>query len=209
MYWNPAALVTLTEPQSQATYHDVFSLGLARYTSVSFAWRPVTEEATVVRDTIRVHIRRDRGAAIGGSIGLLAVDLEGDSYYELSPALALALPLRGGAAIGFSARYFRTSSSLDGVSANGYAAEVGVHQRFGDRVNLGLTFRNLIAELNWHDGGNESLPRELGAAASVRLLRRVLAAGGERPRSLQPRARGGVIAEPVGTRRGLGGTPSW
>lgn len=176
--WNPATILTVKEPHTQATYHDVFSLGLARYSSLAVAWRPATEELVMEDDSIRVVLHRDRGVGVGISVGFLSVDLDTDSYWEANPSLALGVPLHGGASIGFAVRYMRSSSTLEGVSANGYAVEVGVHQQTGP-VGLALALRNLVAELDWSEGGNESLPRELNLAISYRLSRRLmLAAGG-------------------------------
>lgn len=176
--WNPAALATIGETHLQITYQDVFGLGLARHTSVSFATRPVAEEIATRGDSLYVVTSEATRPVYAASLGVLVVDLGDESYWEFAPTLGFAHYIAPGTAIGASARYLRASSTLDGVSATGYAADAGIlqHMPFGARV--GVAFRNLLGQLNWKEGGEEPEPRELVASAALPVGSRVTLLGG-------------------------------
>ncbi len=197
MLWSPAALIRVTEPHLQATYQDIYGLGLARYSSVAVAWRAGREEVGVSGDSIRVTLRQACGAAYGLSLSALAVDLDGETYYEFSPSIGIAQPLSRRSTIGVTARYLRASSTLADLSAMGYALDLGAHTQLHDRLDVALAMRNLLGRLSW-DGREESMPRELSLAAaapvnpSLRLL-----AGAATDLAEEPADRFNLAAEAV------------
>lgn len=170
--WNPAALATVAETHLQATYHDVFGLGLARYTSASLAVHPVVEELVTRGDSIAVVTSPAPGPVYGLSIGALVVDLEEESYWEFTPTLGIAHRLDSGTAVGVAARYLRASSTLTGVNATGYALDVGILQRLPRDAALGIAFRNLLGRVKWEEGREEVEPREVVGSLALPLTAR-------------------------------------
>jgi len=166
MLWSPAALADLRLPHLQATYHDVYGLGLARHTSLAFAWRSGHEETRVIGDSIQVVSHRSTGPAFGVGLSALSVDLDGETYHEYAPAVCFARSVGPRAAVGVTARYLRASSTLPEVRATGYSFDVGVQVRPHDRVGIAASLRNIIGRLSW-DWREESQPREVVVAAAL------------------------------------------
>lgn len=170
--WNPAAIIDVTRPELTASYHDVFGLGLARYGDVAFAWRPSRDDVTVSEGKIRMSSGFG-GPAFVFTASALTVDLGEERYTEVSPGAGIALPLGTGGAFGAVARLLRASAGLDGVSATGYAVDLGIVQPVGPFVRLALSARNLLGRLSWKEGDEETMPSEWAGALSVRPHRRV------------------------------------
>ncbi len=179
-YWNPASLIRVDRPHLQATYHDVYGLGLAHYTSLDLAWRRGSETLSESGDTLYVTTRPADGWAYSVGIDVLALELESDSYNEFRPSVTVAAPMAGGGAVGASVRYLRASSSLREVSATGYAFDVGIHQPLTDRIDVGIWIQNLLARLSWKAGREEPQRRETGGAIAFRPASRIkLGAGAQ------------------------------
>jgi hypothetical protein len=176
--WNPAALVELARPHLQASYHDVFGLGLARHSSLGFAWRAVHETVEMTGDSIRVRAAPRAGTAFALGVSVLDVDLEHEAYTELAPHLAIARRLTPSTCAGFTARFLAVTSSIDGVGAQGYALDVGAAHEFLARHRVAIAIRNALAALSWDYGGDEPLPREvvLSGLASAHPRLRLLGA---------------------------------
>jgi hypothetical protein len=165
--WNPAGLAMVSRTELQATYQDVFGLGLARHTSVSVAVHPVTEELVTRGDSLAVVTSHAPGPVYGVAVGVLVVDLDEESYWEFTPTVGIAHRLASGTAVGAAARYLRASSTLDGVSATGYALDVGVIQSLPRDAAFGVSLRNVLGRVSWKEGREEGEPRELIVSAAV------------------------------------------
>jgi hypothetical protein len=176
--WNPAALVELARPHVQASYHDVFGLGLARHSSLGFAWRAVHETVEMTGDSIRVRAASRAGTAFALGVTVLDVDLEREAYTELAPHLAIAQRLTPSTCAGFTVRFLAVTSSIDGVGAQGYALDVGAAHEILARHRVAIAMRNVLGALSWNEGGDEHLPREavLSGLASVHPRLRLLGA---------------------------------
>jgi hypothetical protein len=174
--WNPASLVLIPSAEIQATYHDLYGLGLARHSSLRLGWRRGTERASLDGNRIRLSTERDAGPAVGVGLDVLGVDLGEETYTEYRPSLTLAAPLAGGGSIGASAHYLRASSGISGVRATGYALDIGLQQPVG-RWRASVTFHNALGRLSWKEGQEEDRPREATVALATNVSRVTLAAG--------------------------------
>jgi len=164
--WNPASLVLIPRAHLQASHHDIYGLGIARYSSLHLAWRPGRETASVEGGSIRVAAERAAGSAIAAGIDILGVDLDDETYTEHRPSLTWATPLPGGGSLGAAARYLRASSGIPGVHATGYALDIGVQQPLGP-ARASVAFYNLLGRVSWPEGHEEDRPREIAAALGM------------------------------------------
>lgn len=194
--WNPAALATIHETHLQVTYQDVYSLGLARHTSVSVAVRPPAEEIATRGDSMYVVVSDVARPVYALSLSALIVDLGDESYWEFAPTLGFAHRVAPGTAVGAAARYLRAASTVSGVGATGYAVDVGVLQDVALGARVGVAFRNLFGRLSWKEGGEEPEPRELILSGAVPIGSRVSLLGGAATRlSDTPTERWNVATE--------------
>lgn len=177
LLWNPATLLTVREPHLQATYHDVYGLGLAHHSSAILAWRQGREVTTVRGDSVYVAVERDAGMAYAVGLQATAVDLDDESYFEYAPTVAAAFPLAPGCGVGVAVRYLRAATDIENVRATGYALDVGAVHGFGDVARVGVSMRNLLGRLSWNHDREEDQPRETSGALAVHPIDRVWVAG--------------------------------
>lgn len=177
LLWNPAALLSVTEPHLQATYHDVYGLGLAHHSTATLAWRKGRETVAVHGDSVFVSVQRDAGPAFAVGFEVTAVDLDDENYFEYAPTVAAAFPVAPGSGVGVAVRYLRAATEIDDVRATGYALDIGVMRSFGTRARVGASIRNVLGRLSWNHDREEDQPRELAGAIAVRPIDRVWLAG--------------------------------
>jgi len=177
LLWNPAALLFVTTPHLQATYHDVYGLGLAHHSTATLAWRRGRETVSVHGDSIRVTVERDAGAAFAVGLEVTAVDLDDENYFEYAPTVAAAFPIASGSGVGVAVRYLRAATEIDDVRATGYALDVGVVRSFGAWGRIGGSIRNLLGRLSWNHDREEDQPREFAGSVAVRPVERIWLAG--------------------------------
>jgi len=158
LYWNPAALFFQTGRGIEASYTDLYGIGLARRSYLTFGVKTVIDEPSFEGNKLVVREDRQSGAAYAVGLQSLWLDLEEDGYSEFS--------IDGGAAWGYGDRLSAgvslsglfVSSNLDDVSAYGYNVGLGVVWRITSREHLAVSFPHLFSRLFWSSDSNERLP---------------------------------------------------
>ncbi|MBM3316269.1 MAG: hypothetical protein FJY75_00310 [Candidatus Eisenbacteria bacterium] len=156
VYWNAARLVDLDAPAAAVGYADLFGLGLARHTTLHFAFplrgRSVSWEA----GRFRAAPGASRGA-LGVGLQTTRIDLDPEAYAEYDLAVAYARRGPWGLAWGATGRALAVRADLTGVGATGYAGDLALGRALGDRASVALVLRSLISRLAWDNGTSESL----------------------------------------------------
>jgi hypothetical protein len=88
----------------------------------------------------------------------LFLDLDENSYSELSVGGAAAWGYGERLAVGLALRWLFISSDLDDVSAFGYNVGLGVGWRYSERERIGLAVPHLLSRLFWKFDSTERLP---------------------------------------------------
>lgn len=158
LYWNPATLFFQTERLIEATYSDLYSLGAAQRSYLSYGWKSSFEIPDYDGD--RVVISRDdrSGPGYGFSVQSLFFDLEDAAYTEFSLGAAAAWGYGDRLALGASARGLLISSDLDQVSAWGYDIGLGMAWHYSQKERIGISVPNLLSRVIWTFESTERLP---------------------------------------------------
>lgn len=158
LYWNPATLFFQQGRTAQASYSDLYGLGLARRTYLTVGWKSVLEEPRFVGN--RVEVRRDRqsGPAYAFGLSSLFLDLDENGYSELSLGGAAAWGYGGSFALGMSARTLFVTSDLPDVGAFGYDLGIGLAWQFARGERLGVSVPHLLSRIFWRFDSTERLP---------------------------------------------------
>lgn len=158
LYWNPATLFYQRGRALQASYTDMYGLGLARRSFLTFGIKTLIDEPTFRDNKVVVRKDRESGAAYAFGLQSLFLDLEENGYSEFS--------LDGGAAWGYGDRFavgvrasgLFISSDFDNVSAIGYNLGFGISWRYSTRERLAVAVPHLFSRLFWDFDTTERLP---------------------------------------------------
>ncbi len=169
LYWNPAALHYQTGRSVEASYADLYGLGLARRTSLTFGTKAVYDVPRFVRD--RVEVRRDTASGPGYAFGVqsLFVDVDGGGYSEIAVGGGAAWSYGDRLAAGVSLRGLFVSSDFEDVSAIGYDLGLGIGWQYSSRERIALAVPHLMSRLFWRFDSTERLPLGVAAGWSRRL----------------------------------------
>ena len=164
-YWNPANLAFLPASEVAIDHADLFGLGIARHTELGLAWRRIPTRR-VLRDGRLVEEPRGGQLGFGFELGVTTVDLDPETYTELAPAFSVAGRLASGIGAGGTLRILRASSDLAGLSATGYALDLGLALDRGTAWSAGATAKNLVSTVSWSDDTSDHLPASLAVGAA-------------------------------------------
>lgn len=156
-YWNPAGLYFMRGRQAQVSYDDLYGLGLAHRGWIGLANKRSHDEPVFQDGRLALVPDGGRGNAWALSISSLFLDLGTESYSELAPGFSLAGGFGRDLSFGVTLQYLRASSSLDGVSASGYNATVGIMAGLPGPARAGLSVRNLLSNVSWKDRPSDTL----------------------------------------------------
>lgn len=158
LYWNPATLFFQTQRSVEASYADLYGLGLARRTFLTLGLKTVIDELRTDGDRVVVE-RDDRsGAAYAFGLQSLFLDLDENGYSELSVGAAAAWGYGDRLAVGLSLQGLFVTSDLPDVSANGYNLGIGVAYRHAEHARIGISAPHLLSRVFWKFDSTERLP---------------------------------------------------
>jgi hypothetical protein len=159
LYWNPAALFFQKGKTLEATYMDLYSLGAAQRSSISYGWKK-TFDLPYFQEGDRVSVRRDdqTGPAYAFGIQSLFFDLDDAGYSEISLDAAAAWGYGERLAVGLLGRLLLVSSDFDEVSAIGYNFGVGLAWNYSSRERIAVASPSLLSRLFWKFDSTERLP---------------------------------------------------
>jgi hypothetical protein len=162
LYWNPALAFHQTGRSLEASYTDLYGLGLARRTFLVFGTKTVLEVPRFDGD--QMVVERDTRSGPGYAIGLesMSLDLDENSYSELSLGGAAAWGYGDRLALGLGLKALFVSSDLDDVSAVGYDLGLGVTWSQSEHERIGIGIPHLLSRVIWKFESTERLP--LGVA---------------------------------------------
>jgi hypothetical protein len=171
LYWNPAALYYQPGRTIEATYADLYGLGLARRTSLTFGTKSVYDVPQFVRD--RIEVRRDAmsGPGYGFGIQSLFVDVDGGGYSEVAVGGGAAWGYGDRLAAGVSLRGLFVSSDFEDVSAIGYDIGFGIGWQYSQHERIAVAVPHLLSRLFWRFDSAERLPLSAAAGWTRRLGR--------------------------------------
>jgi hypothetical protein len=158
LYWNPATLYYQKGRSLEASYSDLYGLGLARRTFLTVGYKSVIEEPRFSQDRIVVRTDKETGPAYSFGIQSLFLDVGENGYSELSLGGASAWGYGERLALGVAVRALFISSDLDDVGAFGYNIGLGVSWRHSGNERLGLSIPNLLSRVFWKFDSTERLP---------------------------------------------------
>lgn len=158
LYWNPATLYFMKGRTVEASYSDLYGLGLARRTFLTLGLKTAIEEPRFQGDRVVVRTNRETGGAYAAGIQSLFLDLDDNSYSELSLGGGGAWGYGDRLAAGISARLLFVSSDLEDVSAFGYNLGLGAAWRLSSRERLGVSIPHLLSRVFWKFDSTERLP---------------------------------------------------
>lgn len=166
LWGNPAGMLDARAREAEASYADLFDLGLISHSSATLIW-PLLPREIAWRGG---HIEAQRGqAAPGTAIGLglssLGTDVDVDRYDETQFALGIATRGPADVAVGFTYRFLWAQSTIENFGAQGHAIDFGLRRPVGPLV-LGLAARGFSSAINWDRGLDEPLARRLQAGVS-------------------------------------------
>jgi hypothetical protein len=162
LYWNPATLFFQQGRALEASYTDLYGLGTAERTFLSYGWKSTFEIPQFEKDKVVVSRDTQSGPGYAISIQSLFLDLDGAGYSELSVGGAAAWGYGDRLAVGLAFRGLFVSSDFDEVSAVGYNLGIGLAWRYSGKERLGLSVPNLLNRVFWKFDSTERLP--LGVA---------------------------------------------
>lgn len=156
-FWNPAGLYFMRGRQAAVNYDDLYGLGLAQRGWIGIANKRTFDEPVFQDGRLSLIPDAARGNAWAITISSLFLDLGADSYTELTPGFSLAGGFGSDLGFGITVQYLRASSNLEGVSASGYNASLGVMAGLPGPGRAGLAVRNLLSNVNWKDRPSDRL----------------------------------------------------
>src|SRR5690606_25078043 len=96
--------------------------------------------------------------SFGAYFSSLGAESLTSTYRESFVGFSYAWRMLAEAHAGASVRLLRASSGLDGIEASGYSATVGIQRTFGV-FRLGAVAHDLVSNVDWDEGTDESLPQ--------------------------------------------------
>ena len=158
LYWNPATLFYQTGRGFEASYANLYGLGLARRTFITFGTKSVYEVPRFVGERVEVTRDMESGPAYAFGIQSLSLDIGDEGYSEMSVGGGAAWGYSDRVAVGVSLRALFVSSDLHDVSAKGYALGFGAAYRYSSHERLAVAVPNLFTRLFWKFDTTERLP---------------------------------------------------
>jgi len=158
LYWNPATLYYQEGRSVEASYSDLYGLGLARRTYITLGLKSVLEESRYEKDRIVVREDRVSGPAYAFGLQSLFVDLDENGYSEVSLGGAAAWGYGQTLAMGVAARTLFVTSDLTDVSAFGYDLGFGLAWQFARDERIGISIPHLLSRVFWKFDSTERLP---------------------------------------------------
>ncbi len=161
MYWNPATVFYQTHRSVEASYSDMYGLGVARRTYLTLGFKTIIERPRSEGNRIVVEQDNRSGTAYSLGIQSLFLDLEENGYSELSIGGAAAWGYGDRLAVGLSLYGLFITSDLDQVSAFGYNLGIGVAYRHAANARIGISVPRLLSRVFWEFDSTERLPFSL------------------------------------------------
>jgi hypothetical protein len=158
LYWNPATLYYLRGRSVEASYADLYGLGLARRTFITYGQKSMVEEPRYENNRIVVQKDPVTGPAYAVGLQSLFLDLDENGYSELSLGGAAAWGYGDRVSVGLAVRTLFISSDLDEVSAFGYNLGLGLAWQYSRKERIGLAVPNLLSRVFWKFDSTERLP---------------------------------------------------
>jgi hypothetical protein len=158
MYWNPATLFYQDGREVEASYSDIYGLGLARRTFLTLGIKSVIEQPRFEGDRVVVQKDRETGSAYAVGVQSLFLDLEENGYSELSLGGGAAWGYGDRLAVGLALHTLFITSDLDQVSAFGYNIGMGVAVRHAPNARIGVSIPRLLSRVFWDFDSTERLP---------------------------------------------------
>lgn len=158
LYWNPATLYYQEGRAVEASYSDLYGLGLARRTFLTLGMKTVVEEPRSVGDRIVVRKDMRTGPAYAFGLQSLFMDLDENGYSELSLGGAAAWGYGDAFAMGVAARTLFVTSDLPDVHAFGYNLGFGLAWQFTRGERIGVSIPHLLSRVFWKFDSTERLP---------------------------------------------------
>lgn len=157
--WNPAGLLGLSGREVTAAHADLFGLDLVDQTTAQFGW-PIAEKQLTMQDGQIVESRLPPPAvrAFGLYFSSLSAESLTSTYRESFLGFSYAWRMLKRSQAGASIRLLRASSGLDGVEGSGYSADVGIQRSLGS-FKIGAVAHDLISNVDWEQGTDDSLPQ--------------------------------------------------
>jgi hypothetical protein len=158
MYWNPATVFYQTHRAVEASYSDMYGLGIARRTYLTLGFKSIIERPRSEGD--RIVVDRDNRSGTAYSLGIqsLFLDLEENGYSEMSIGGAAAWGYGDRLAVGLSFQGLFITSDLDQVSAFGYNLGIGIAYHHAANARIGISTPRLLSRVFWDFDSTERLP---------------------------------------------------
>ena len=158
LYWNPATLFYQSGRSIEASYADLYGLGLARRTFLTLGSKSVIEELRSDGDRIVVTKDRETGPAYALGIQSLFLDLDENGYSELSLGGGASWGYGERVAVGLALHALFITSDLDDVSAWGYDLGLGVSIEHAANARVAIAVPHLLSRIFWKFDSTERLP---------------------------------------------------
>ncbi len=158
LYWNPATLFYQTHRSVEASYSDMYGLGVARRTYLTLGLKTIIERPR--SEGNRIVVERDNRSGTAYSLGIqsLFLDLEENGYSELSIGGAAAWGYGDRLAVGLAVHGLFITSDLDQVSAFGYNLGLGISYHHAANARVGISAPRLLSRVFWDFDSTERLP---------------------------------------------------
>lgn len=158
LYWNPATLYFQDGKSLEFSYSDLYGLGTAERTFLSYGWKSVFELPRFENDRVVVTRDTESGPGYALSVQSLFLDLSEANYSELSIGAGAAWGYGDRVSVGLSLQALFVSSDFDQVSALGYNLGAGLCWRYSKHERLALAIPRLISRVFWDFESTERLP---------------------------------------------------
>jgi hypothetical protein len=173
LYWNPATLFFQTHRSIEASYSDLYGLGLAKRTFFTYGSKHVIDEVHYEGDQVVVRQNRTSGIAYALGLESLFLDVDDNGYSELSLGGGVAWGYGDRFAVGLALRGLFASSDIEDVSGSGYNLGLGVAWKASSRDRIGLDVPHLFSRVFWKFDSTERLPIDASLGWSRRMFRNV------------------------------------
>jgi len=173
LYWNPATLFFQTHRSIEASYSDLYGLGLAKRTFFTYGNKHVIDEVHYEGDQVVVRQNRTSGMAYALGLESLFLDVDQNGYSELSLGGGMAWGYGDRFAIGLALRGLFASSDIEDVSGTGYNFGLGVAWKASSRDRIGFDVPHLFSRVFWKFDSTERLPIDASLGWSRRMFKNV------------------------------------
>ena len=158
LYWNPATLFFQEGRSFEFSYADLYGLGAAKRTFLSYGWKPVYEIPQFEQDRVVVTRDAHSGPGYAFSVESLFLDIDGSGYSEIGLGGAASWGYGERLAVGLSLQALFISSDFDEVSAVGYNFGAGLSWRYSGKERLAVSTPRLLSRVFWKFDSTERLP---------------------------------------------------